>query len=145
MHILLRWIGSALALYLTTLAASALNARDPALHLRYVFAPGLAGVAGALLFVLALGTANAVLRPLVKMLTLPLTCLTLGLFGFFVNAFFFWLAGQFIPGFRVAGWQFPLFGSVVMSLVGGLLNNVVVSRLESGLKSGSRLGRERRR
>jgi len=71
-----------------------------------------------------------VLRPVLKLLTLPLTCLTLGLFSFIVDAFLFWLVGQFIPGFHVAGWQAPLFGSVVMSLIGGLLNNVLVSKRE---------------
>ena len=79
---------------------------------------------GALLFVLVLSLANLVARPVLKAVTLPLTCLTLGLFNFVINAFLFWLVGQFIPGFHVAGWQAPLFGSVVMSIVGGFLNNM---------------------
>ena len=125
MHLLLRWAVSALALYLTVLMGRALG-------LRFYVAPGLAGAEGVLLFVLALGVANAVLRPLLKALTLPLTCLTLGLFGVVINAFLFWLAGQFVPGVRVGGWLAPLFGSVVMGLVGGLLNNVLVPRRERG-------------
>ena len=131
MHLLLRWVLSAAALYLTVLLGQALS-------LRFYVAPGLAGVQGVLLFVLALGVANAVLRPILKALTLPLTCLTLGLFGFVVNAFLFWLAGQFVPGIHVAGWQAPLFGSVVMSLVGGILNNVLVSRREQGRREQKR-------
>lgn len=130
MHLLLRWILSAAALYITVFLGHFFNGRYPETGLRFWIAPGLAGVSGALLFVLALGIANALLRPVLKALTLPLTCLTLGLFSFVVNAFLFWLVGQFIPGFHVAGWQAPLFGSVVMSLVGGLLNNVLVSRRE---------------
>lgn len=131
MHLLLRCIFSAVALYLTVLAANLLNAHYPDLHLRFWIAPGLAGVEGLLATVVTLGIANAVLRPILKALTLPLTCLTLGVFSFVVNAFLFWLAGQVIPSkFHVAGWQAPLFGSVVMSLIGGLLNNVLVSKRE---------------
>lgn len=130
MHLLLRWILSAVALYLTVLLGHFIDLRYPDWGLRFWIAPGLAGVQGALLFVLALSVANAVLRPVLKALTLPLTCLTLGLFSFVVNAFLFWLVGQFIPGFHVAGWQAPLFGSIVMSGIGGLLNNVLVSKRE---------------
>ena len=130
MHLLLRWILSAAALYITVLLGHSINLRYPETGLRFWIAPGLVGVSGALLVVLALGVVNALLRPVLKALTLPLTCLTLGLFSFVVNAFLFWLVGQYVPGFHVAGWQAPLFGSVVMSLVGGLLNNVLVSRRE---------------
>ena len=130
MHLLLRWILSAVALYITVLLGHYINLRYPDTGLRFWIAPGLAGVSGALLFVLALGVANALLRPVLKALTLPLTCLTLGLFSFVVNAFLFWLVGQYVPGFHVAGWQAQLFGSVVMSLIGGLLNNVLVSKRE---------------
>ena len=130
MHLLLRWLLSAVALYLTVILGHLLTLRYPDLQLHYSIAAGLKGVEGLLLFVLALGVANAVLRPLVKMLTLPLTCLTLGLFSFVVNAFLFWLVGQFVPGFTVIGWQSSLFGSIVMSVVGGLLNNLLVSKRE---------------
>ncbi len=124
MHLLLRWLFSAVALYLTVLAGNALQIQ------RFSLAPFPRGVEGALAFVLLLGIANAVLRPLLKLFTLTLTCLTFGLFSFVINAFLFWLVGQYTPGFHVAGWQAPLFGSVVMSLVGGLLNNLLVSNRE---------------
>ena len=131
MHLLLRWLFSAAALYLTVIAANVLDAHYPFLHLRFFVAPGLAGVEGLLVTVLALGIANAVLRPILKALTLPLTCLTFGLFAFVINALLFWLSGQVMPTkFHVAGWQGPLFGSVVMGLVGGILNNVLVSKRE---------------
>lgn len=132
MTLLLRWFFSAVALYGVVAAANLLDARYPALHLRFFVAPGLAGVEGLLLTVLALGVANAVLRPVLKALTLPLTCLTFGLFAFVINALLFWLAGQVVPAkFHVAGWQGAFFGSVVMGLVGGLLNNVLVSKREN--------------
>ncbi len=131
MHLLLRWFFSAATLYLAVVAANILNARYPFLHLRFFVAPGLAGVEGLLVTVLTLGIANAVLRPILKALTLPLTCLTFGLFAFVINALLFWLSGQVMPDkFHVAGWQGPLFGSVVMGLVGGILNNVLVSKRE---------------
>jgi len=124
MHFILRWLLSAIALYATVLLGNALNIQRFHLDLFP------RGVEGALVFVLLLGVANAVLRPLLKALTLPLTCLTFGLFSFVINAFLFWLVGQYTPGFHVSGWQAPLFGSVVMGLVGGLLNNLLVSRRE---------------
>ena len=132
MTLLLRWFFSAVALYGVVAVANLLDARYPALHLRFFVAPGLAGVEGLLVTVLALGVANAVLRPILKALTLPLTCLTFGLFAFVINALLFWLAGQVVPAkFHVAGWQGAFFGSVVMGLVGGLLNNVLVSKREN--------------
>lgn len=129
--LLLRWLLSAAALYLTVVAANVLDTHFPLLHLRFFVAPGLAGVAGLLVTTLALGMANAVLRPVLKALTLPLTCLTFGLFAFVINALLFWLAGQAVPDkFHVAGWQGAFFGSVVMGIAGGILNNVLVSRRE---------------
>ena len=130
MTLLLRWLLSAAALYLTVVAANLLDARYPNVHLHFFVAPGLAGIEGLLVTVLVLGIANAVLRPLVKALTLPLTCLTFGFFAFVINAGLFWLAGQAVPDkFHVQGWQGALFGSLVMGLVGGILN-VFVSRRE---------------
>ena len=129
--LLLRWLISAAALSLTVTAARLLDAHYPLLHLRFFVAPGLAGIEGLLATTLALGIANAVLRPILKALTLPLTCLTFGLFAFVINALLFWLSGQIVPDkFHVAGWQGPLFGSVVMGIVGGILNNVLVSKRE---------------
>ena len=127
MQLLLRWIVSAVALYITVLLGRALQ-------LPFWVAPGLPGVEGILLFVLILGVANAVLRPIVRLLTLPLSCLTFGLFAFVVNALMFWIAGQiadgFTHGFHVAGFAAPLFGSVVMGLLSGLINQVVISDRE---------------
>jgi len=126
MYILLRWLFSAVALYSTVYLGNALNIQT------FYLAPFPKGAEGALVFVLILGVANAVLRPILQALALPLTCLTLGLFSFVINAFLFWLVGQYTPGFHVAGWEAPLFGSVVMSLIGGLLNNLLVSKRDRG-------------
>ncbi len=123
LHILLRWIASAAALFLTVKAGQAL-------HLPFYVAPGLSGVQGLLLMTLVLGIVNAVLRPIVQLLTLPLSCLTFGLFAFVVNAALFWLSGQFVPGFHVAGFLAPLFGSVVMGIVGGALSTLLIPKRE---------------
>ena len=129
MYLLLRWLLCAVGLYLTVAAANALNAVYPALHLRFWVAPGLAGIEGLLLTVLVLGIANAVLRPVLRALALPLTCLTFGLFAFVINAALFWLAGQAAPSlFHVAGWQGALFGSVIMGIVGGFANMLASKR-----------------
>ncbi len=138
MQTLLRWILGAVALYVTVYAGHFLNLRYPQANLQFHIAPGFAGVQAVLLFVLALSLANLVIRPILNGLAMPLTCLTLGLFSFVINAFLFWLVGQFIPGggFKVSGWQAPLFGSVVMSVIGGILNNVMVSQLERSRERG---------
>ncbi len=123
MQLLLRWILSAVALYITVRAGQALG-------LRFYVAPGVGGVEGLLLMVVVLGIVNAVIRPVVSLVALPLSCLTFGLFAFVVNALMFWLAGQVVPGFHVAGLWAPLFGSVVMGLASGAINNLLVSGRE---------------
>lgn len=70
----------------------------------------------ALLGALVLGIANAVVRPVVVVLTLPLTIVTLGLFLLVVNAAMFALAAVIVPGFRVRSFTAALFGSIVLSL-----------------------------
>ena len=74
--------------------------------------------AGALVFAaLALGLINAVIRPLIVLLTLPLTVLTLGLFLLVVNAAMLQLADWFVSGFSVDGFFGAVFGSIVVSVV----------------------------
>jgi len=71
----------------------------------------------ALLAALVLGIVNAVVRPILVLLTLPLTIVTLGLFLFVVNALMLQLASYFVPGFRVAGFGAALWGSVLLALL----------------------------
>lgn len=115
--VLIRWVVSAIALYLTALFAQALSLD--------IMVNG----AGALLAVLALAIVNALIRPLVLLMTLPLNCLTLGLFTFLVNALMFWLVGAgWIPGFRVDGFLEAIFGSVVMGIISGLANQLIAPK-----------------
>ena len=66
---------------------------------------------------LVLGFVNAVVKPVMTLLTLPLTIVTLGLFYFVVNAAAFALAAALVPGFSVGSFWAALFGAVVVSLV----------------------------
>ena len=74
-------------------------------------------VAGALV----LGFANAFIRPLLVLLTFPITFLTLGLFIWVVNAFMLKLTANFVPGFRVEGFKAAMIGSLLL----GILNMAV--------------------
>lgn len=75
---------------------------------------------------IVLGLVNAIVRPLLVFFTLPLTVLTLGLFLFVVNAISFSLAGYF-AGVRINSFWDALLGSIVLSLVSGLLSKLFVS------------------
>jgi putative membrane protein len=70
----------------------------------------------ALLAALVLGLLNAVVRPILIVLTLPVTVITLGLFLFVINALMFEAAGSMLSGFRVHGFGAALIGSVIYSL-----------------------------
>jgi putative membrane protein len=74
------------------------------------FLPALA--AGA-----ALALVNALIRPILLILTLPITLLTLGLFILVLNAFCFWLVSAFVPGFHVAGFWPAVGGALLVSVV----------------------------
>ena len=75
-----------------------------------------------------LGILNAVLRPILILLTLPLNILTLGLFTFLINAFILKLATGVIPGFEVDGFWTAVFGSLIISIVNWLLSSFISDR-----------------
>jgi putative membrane protein len=81
--------------------------------------PGVSVASGSALAVgaLVLGFVNAVIRPLLTFLTLPLTLLTLGLFYLVVNAAAFGLAAALVPGFSVTSFWAAMFGALVVSVV----------------------------
>jgi putative membrane protein len=76
------------------------------------------GTGTFVLAALLLGLVNAVVRPLVVLLTLPLTLLTLGLFLLVVNAAMFALVAKFLGGFHVAGFWSALLGWLIVSFTG---------------------------
>jgi putative membrane protein len=71
----------------------------------------------AMLAALVLGLVNALIRPLLVLLTLPVTVLTLGLFLFVINALMFWLVAEIVSGFQVTGFWAALVGSILYSLI----------------------------
>jgi len=80
----------------------------------------------ALVAALVLGLVNAVIRPILILLTLPATLLTLGLFIFVINGLLFWFVGSFIDGFTVAGFWPGVFGAIVFSIVSWALSALLL-------------------
>ena len=74
---------------------------------------------------IALGLINAFVRPVLVLLTLPFTILTLGLFLLVLNAGMLNLAGWFVDGFEVTGFWSAVFGAIVVSLVSGLCSRFI--------------------
>jgi putative membrane protein len=76
-----------------------------------------ASFGAALIAALVLGLVNTVIRPILLLLTLPVTILTLGLFIFVINGLLFWFVGSFISGFVVSGFWWGVIGAIAYSLV----------------------------
>jgi len=82
----------------------------------------LAGPAPAIIAGILLGLVNALVRPVLILLTLPFTLLTLGLFLFVVNAICFALTAALVPGFDLSGFLAAFFGALVVTLVSWVVN-----------------------
>ena len=76
----------------------------------------------ALLAALVIGLLNVLVRPILVVLTIPITLLTLGLFLFVINALMFWAASGLVGGFHVAGFWAALLGSLIYSALGVLID-----------------------
>ena len=83
----------------------------------------------ALVAAAVIGLLNMLVRPVLVLLTLPVTVLTLGLFLLVINALVFWMAGSILAGFAVAGFGAALLGALVYSLLGVLIDAVVETAL----------------
>ena len=83
------------------------------------FVPGIfvANIWTAVLVAIVLGIINVTLKPILVILTLPITILTLGLFSFILNALLLLLVAWLVPGFEIAGFIPALIGSLIISLV----------------------------
>jgi putative membrane protein len=92
--------------------------------------PGIAvsSFGAALVAALVLGLINAVVRPVLVLLTLPVTILTLGLFIFVLNGLLFWMVGTWLEGFAVAGFWSGVFGAILFSLVSWALSALLLSQ-----------------
>jgi putative membrane protein len=92
--------------------------------------PGISvhGPVAALIAALAIGFINATLGALLKVLTFPLTLVTLGLFWFVINGLMLELASAVVPGFHVRGFWAAFVGAIVLSLVNLLLKGIVMPK-----------------
>ncbi len=75
------------------------------------------GFLTALVAALVLGLVNSLIRPVLVLLTLPVTLVTLGLFIFVINGLLFWMVASFVEGFRVAGFWSAVLGAIVYALI----------------------------
>src|SRR5512144_583440 len=82
----------------------------------------------ALIAALVLGLVNTLIRPLLVVLTLPVTVLTLGLFIFVINGLLFWWVGSIITGFHVTGFWSGVFGAIVYSIISWLLSALLLAK-----------------
>lgn len=110
MELILVWILNAVAL----------------LVVAYVL-PGItvASFGSALIAALVLGLLNTLVKPVLILLTLPITIVTLGLFLLVLNALVFWFVGSVLKGFQVNGFWWALLGAFVYSVVSGLLSRLL--------------------
>ncbi len=79
----------------------------------------------ALVAALVLALVNTLVRPILVLLTLPATLLTLGLFIFVINGLLFWFVGSFIKGFTVDGFWAGVFGAIVYSVISWALSSLI--------------------
>lgn len=84
----------------------------------------------ALIVALVLGLVNAVIRPVLVLLTLPVTILTLGLFILVINGLLFWFVASFIEGFHVTGFWSAFFGALVYSIISWVLSALLPGKKE---------------
>ena len=108
--LLLHWVISALSLMIVA----------------YIF-PGiqLQGMGTALIAPIVIGLINATIGFVLKIITLPLTILTVGIFWLIINALMLQLAAALVPGFYVSGFVSAFFGAIVLSIVSMILRSLV--------------------
>ncbi len=83
------------------------------------------GLYPAIIAAVILGILNAIVRPILIILTLPITILTLGLFIFIINASLFYFTASFIDGFSVSSFIPALLGSILVSIISAIGNNFI--------------------
>ncbi len=79
----------------------------------------------ALIAAFVIGLFNTILKPILVVLTLPVTLITLGLFMFVINALMFWAASGVLSGFQVNGFMAALIGSLIYSLMGIIIESAL--------------------
>lgn len=97
---------------------------------------GIASFPAAMVAAIALGFVNGSIKPVLKLLSLPITFLTLGGFALVVNGFCFWLASIFVPGFSVHGFLAFVFGPIVLSIASTFLSGYFINQDVEGKLAG---------
>ena len=86
------------------------------------------GFLTALITAFVIGLINAIIRPVLLLLSLPINVLTLGLFTLVINALMFWLASALVPGFQVAGFKAAFMGAIVFWVIAWASNLLISER-----------------
>ena len=110
MKLILRWFVSAISIFIIAYFIEGIS---------------IAGVEAALLAAAVLGIVNTFIRPLIKLLALPITLATLGLFSLIINGAFLMLTAKLVDGFVVNGLITALIGSILISFVNMIISNLV--------------------
>ena len=110
MRLLLKWLLSAASLLFVAYVYSGVEVKS---------------FTSALIAAFVIGLFNVVLRPLLVVLTLPVTIVTVGLFLFVINALMFWTAASVLDGFHVAGFGAALLGSLIYSVLGVIIESAL--------------------
>ncbi len=111
MRILLGWAINALCLLALPYLLSAVKVQD---------------FPTALVVALVLGLLNAIIRPILIILTLPINVLTLGLFTFIINGLLFWLTANWVKGFSVDSFGWAIIGAIVYSLISWAVSALIM-------------------
>ena len=106
----------------------ALNAGSLVLISKFVDGIKLGGWYAAIITVIVLGIVNALIRPLILILTLPVNVLTLGLFTLVINALMFWFSSSIVKGFEVDGFWPAFWGALLFSFASWIISAVVSKR-----------------
>ncbi len=99
-----------------------------AVYLAARFVPGISisgGIGTALVVAIVLGLLNAILKPILVLLTIPITIITLGLFYLVINVLMIYLTDSLVDGFAVHGFISALLFSLVVSVISGLIDAIV--------------------
>ena len=110
MKLIVKWLLSAVALLAVAHLYSGVQVRD---------------FTSALIAAFVIGLFNTILRPVLVVLTFPVTLVTLGLFLFVINALMFWAASGLLSGFQVTGFVAAMIGSLIYSLIGVVIESAL--------------------
>jgi putative membrane protein len=121
MKLLLRYVGTVLAVALTISTMPGISVE------------GMHGISGGptgpwltiLIVALVWSVITMVIRPILKLLTLPITIITFGLFSLVLNALLFWLVSALIPEFHISGFWSAFFGAIVLSILSWLIHKAL--------------------